>query len=100
MNQRQSHYYSQQNLWDKTWKDNKGRVAIWQTPNIWLIGWAVLTTISIIITGRMADIFAIAGSAALIIWSLLEIFRGTNYFRRALGAFVLLFAITVVLKSL
>jgi hypothetical protein len=87
-------------LWDRTWKDKHGRYALWQRPNPWLIAWAVLTTLSLLFTARTADILSAAGSGALIIWALLEVFRGVNYFRRALGLLVLIFAAASLLKSL
>jgi hypothetical protein len=89
-------------LWHKTWRDRNGRgkVVIWQNPNPWLIGWAVLTVISLLFAGRTSDVFSWAAHAALIIWSLLEIFKGVNYFRRALGLLVLIFAIMSLLQNL
>lgn len=89
-----------QKLWDKTWKDRRGRVVIWQTPNAWLIAWAGLTTLSLTFGGRLADIMSWSGSGALIIWSLLEILKGTNYFRRVLGLLVLAFAVASLLNNL
>jgi hypothetical protein len=87
------------NLWDKIWKDNNGKIVIWQMPNWFLIGWAILTFISLLFTGRTADIFSWAASASLIYWCWLEITQGVNYFRRALGLFILYYSIVTVLKS-
>lgn len=87
-------------LWDKFWKDSKGRVVIWQNPNIFLYFWAAFTTLSLFLDRRLADIFGIAGSAVLIIWALLEIFKGVNYFRRLLGLVVLIFAAMSLLKNI
>jgi hypothetical protein len=87
-------------LWDKIWKDRRGQVVIWQTPNIPLIGWAVLTFLSLLFSGRQADIFSWLGSASLFVWSLLEIFRGANYFRRALGVLVFAMAIMLFIKNI
>jgi hypothetical protein len=89
-----------QDIWDKCWKDRRGHVVLWQTPNIPLIAWAVFTVISLFLSGRVADVFSWLGSAALISWSLLEVFRGVNYFRRALGLLVLIFAVMSLIKSL
>ena len=86
--------------WDRTWKDRRGRVVLWQTPNAFLIAWAVLATISLLLSRGLSDFFSIAGEGALIIWSLLEIFKGANYFRRALGLFVLFFAVASLIKSI
>ncbi len=87
-------------LWDRTWKDRRGRIVIWQTPNLSLIAWAVLTVLSLLVSSRLADVLSWLGSAALITWSLLEIFRGANYFRRALGLLVLVMAIASLIKSI
>lgn len=79
---------------DKIWKDGRGRTVIYQRPNGWLIAWAVLDVVAIFAPGRhISDYAWTAGAAALIIWCLLEIFRGVNYFRRFLGLAVL--AITI-----
>lgn len=87
-------------LWDRTWKDKRGRIVIWQTPNIPLITWAVLTVLSLLVGGRLADVFSWAASAALIAWSLLEVSKGSSYFRRALGLLVLAYAVMTLIKSL
>ncbi len=87
-------------LWSKIWKDRHGHVVIWQMPNIPLIAWAVLTAISLFFSGSVANILSGLGSAALVIWALLEVFRGTNYFRRALGLLVLVVAVMSLVKSL
>lgn len=75
-------------LWDKFWRDEHGDVVIWQTPNAFLIGWAALTLLSLFLTGNVASILSWLGIASIVIWTLLEIFKGANYFRRTLGAVV------------
>lgn len=92
--------YDLHEIWDKTWRDRRGNVVIWQMPNAYLIAWAVLTVISLIFSGRVSDLISWMASAALIIWSLLEIFKGMNYFRRALGLLVLIYAVASLIKSL
>ena len=87
-------------LWDRIWRDEDGHLAVWQMPNIWLIAWAVGTTLSLIFGGMLGDAFFWIASASLVIWSLLEIFRGDSYFRRALGLVVLIYAVASMLKSL
>lgn len=91
---------SSRSLWSKTWRNRQGRIIIWQMPNLPLIAWAVLTVLSLLVSGRLADVFSWLGSAALITWSLLEIFQGVNYFRRALGLLVLALATMSFLKSI
>jgi hypothetical protein len=90
----------QQDLWDRTWKDRRGRVVIWQTPNAWLIGWAVLTVVSLLLNGTLSMILSWTATGVLGIWSFLEVTKGVNYFRRALGLAVLLFVLASILKGL
>lgn len=90
---------AQRSLWSKIWRDKRGRIVVWQMPNVPLIAWAVLTVLSLLVNGRSADFLYWLGSAALIIWSLLEIFKGVNYFRRALGLLVLILALISVFKN-
>jgi hypothetical protein len=91
-----------QDLWNKVWREQDGRggVVIWQNPNPFLIAWAILTVISLLFGGTLSDIISWAAHAALIIWALLEIFKGVNYFRRGLGVVVLLFAIMSLMQNL
>jgi hypothetical protein len=86
-------------LTDKIFKDKKGRVVIYQRPNVWLIGWAVLDIVAIFAPGKnISNTAWTAGAVVLIIWSLLEILRGVNYFRRVLGLAVLLVIVATFFK--
>ncbi len=87
-----------QNLWDKTWKDDRGQVVIWQNPSPSLIGWAVLTVLSLLVNGTVADVFSWLATISLAVWSLLEIFGGANYFRRSLGIVVLAFSVASIVN--
>lgn len=74
-------------------------MVIYQRPNLWLIGWAVLDIVAIFAPSKqVANIAWTGGAAVLIIWALLEITRGANYFRRALGAVVLLLTLGTFFK--
>jgi len=64
------------------------------------MAWLVLTIFSLLVNGRLANILYWVGSAALITWSLLEIFKGVNYVRRALGLLVLVLAVASLVKGL
>jgi hypothetical protein len=89
------------NLWDRIWKNDQGHIVIWQMPNPWLIAWVAATFIAILLnTGTVADVLSWAGSAALIIWALLEITKGVDYFRRALGLLVLVYAVAGLIQNL
>ncbi len=87
-------------FWDRIWKDRGGKVVIWQTPNVWLITWAMFTCLSLFFTGGAGDVASWIASAALVIWSILEVLMGADYFRRALGLAVLLYAVATAIKSL
>lgn len=88
------HSNRNQNLWDRLWKARNGSVVIFQTPNIWLIAWAGLALASIFVPRGIAqNIMYWSGSAFLVVWALLELFQGVNYFRRGLGLVVLGFTI-------
>ena len=89
-----------EDIWDKIWRDEDGHVVIFQMPNAWLIAWAVLTMLSLFTGKLVSDVFSWASIGALIIWCLLEIFDGVNYFRRGLGTVVLVFAILMIFKSI
>lgn len=85
------------NLWDRFWKDKKGRVVIWQSPNPPLYLWLVFLVVSRIIkTGTVHDGAGFVSTAFLLIWAYLELTEGASYFRRAVGLTV--FVSVVVAK--
>lgn len=86
-------------VWDKIWKDKDGNIVIMQMPNIWLWAWIVLLVVSVFINrGRLLNVIHWAGSASLGVWAILELLKGANYFRKALGLVVLLATIAGFLK--
>jgi hypothetical protein len=88
-------------LWDRIWRDKYGDVVIWQTPNIWLVGWAAIIFISLFFrTGTVTDVMSWVATAFLSVWAILEIFRGVNYFRRLLGLIVLVYIILTIIRGL
>jgi len=96
---RQRRHYEHQDLWDKFWKDKDGNYAIFRRPNALLIAWVVLTLGSLFAPHGIAEnVFWWASLAVLAAWSLLEIFKGVNYFRRVLGVLVLVLVILAAFK--
>lgn len=88
-------------LWDKFWKDKNGKTVIYQHPNVFIIAWAVLDLVAIFVPSKnVTNIAYAAATVALVLWALLEIFRGVNYFRRLLGAVVLLMAVAMIFRVL
>lgn len=79
-----------QSFWDKLWKDKDGHVVIWQQPNLPLWAWIISTVLTKLFKqGRPHQLFMWVAFGALVIWALLEIFKGSNYFRRLVGLIVL-----------
>lgn len=89
-----------QDLWDRIWKDKRGRIVIWQWPNVWLIAWAITTVVSLFFTGTLATVLSWAATLLLGIWAVVEMTKGVNYFRRALGLLILFFVVASIIKSL
>lgn len=79
-----------QNFWDNIWKDNHGKVVLWQSPNSLLYGWAIFAVIfHLLHSGNLKDLGLFISDAFLFVWAFLELTSGVDYFRRALGAVVL-----------
>jgi len=71
-------------------RDNHGRVAIWQWPNVPLFGWILFKIIALVAgEGHLAAGSAHLGTAFLFTWAYLEATTGAVYFRRALGCVVM-----------
>lgn len=83
-------------LWDRFWRDKDGHIVIGQFPNVWLIVWLIFELISLLVASHRVEIITWwIATAALGVWSLLEIFQGVNYLRRLLG---LLIAVLTILS--
>jgi hypothetical protein len=79
--------------------DKHDHVVIWQTPNIPLAIWAILAVLSRLFHhGNARSAAELIGHAAIIVWAILEITSGASYFRRTLGAIVLLLTLLSVLR--
>ncbi len=81
-------------LFDKTFRDDQGNIAIAQKPNLPILVWLGATLVKFLpINGNLyAGVDALA-FGAMFTWAWLELFQGVNYFRRSLGLIVLLGAI-------
>ena len=68
-----------------------GRIVVAQWPNLALwIFLASLTAGALVGRGEAGTIVGAVGTASLVVWAVDEILRGTNPWRRLLGAAVLL----------
>ena len=77
-------------LVDRVIRDQDGNIIIWQWPNLPLWVWIVCFVLGFWLRGSAHTIVSSAGTAALLVWAGLEIGWGSSWFRRGLGAAVLL----------
>jgi hypothetical protein len=78
-------------VFDKLFRDGSGKIVIAQMPNLPIIIWAVLSLLKIVYkTGEINIWLDILASVSLFVWAVQELFQGVNYFRRGLGAIVLI----------
>ncbi len=78
----------------KFWEDAHGRVVVWQSPNKWLAGWFIGMVINWFVPfGLVHRIVGTVSFVALVVWALLEVTQGVNYFRRTIGLLVILLLI-------
>ena len=77
-------------LFDRTFRDNEGKIVIAQPPNLPLIVWIVASLLKLIFTtGKINLGLDLVAFGVLFTWAWEELFQGVNYFRRALGLIVL-----------
>jgi hypothetical protein len=77
-------------LVDKVFRDNEGKIVIAQMPNLPLIVWILTSILALIFTtGKINTLLDVLANGSLFTWAWLELSQGVNYFRRALGLFVL-----------
>ncbi|MDL2363338.1 MAG: hypothetical protein QFB86_03080 [Patescibacteria group bacterium] len=69
-----------------------------QMPNAPLIAWIILKVASLLTDGPLSKYISIAAAIVLAIWAVLELKSGVNYFRRILGAVVLLLTLISLTK--
>lgn len=91
---------SKQSFIEKCYKDDQGKVSFAQPPNLPIIVWVVSVVLQKLISnGTIYNLVSVIGFGALFTWAWLEIFQGSNYFRRILGLVVLIMAIASQLSS-
>ena len=85
---------TQDTLFNRTFRDSDGNIAIAQMPNLPILVWLATTLLSLLITsGNLHRGLEAVAFGSLFTWAWLELFQGVNYFRRSLGLIVLLGAI-------
>jgi hypothetical protein len=87
-------------LFNKFIRDKNDHIAIWQTPNVPIIGWLICTLTShFVASGHFKTAFGYLGVAFLFTWAYLEIKDGSSHFRRLLGLIVFLGVVIELLYS-
>lgn len=84
-------------------KDKKGRIVLFQAPNLPLIGWFLFTILNLSWSNNQPTtqyLFGMLSFGFVFTWAWLEITSGVNYFRRALGLLVLIIAIWFYLSKI
>ena len=77
---------------DRFWLDKDGNLSILQKPNTPILVWVASVAIQILlgVGNPISEVSKAIGSISLVIWAILEVYSGVSYFRKLLGAFVLI----------
>lgn len=87
-------------LFDQFFRDDEGNIVIAQPPNLPLIIGVTASLLQIIFsTGEINLGLGLIAFGSLFTWAWEELFQGVNYFRRALGLFVLVGLIAWKMQS-
>lgn len=71
-------------------KNEEGNITLFQWPNLPLIGWVTFKILATVVeTSNIKSGFQSLSTASLLIWAYLEISSGASYYRRALGAVIM-----------
>lgn len=83
-----------QSFIEKCYKDSEGKVVVFQSPNVPIMGWLVFTLAARIFpTGTAHELSTILAFGSLFVWGWLELFYGVNYLRRLLGLLILVVSV-------
>ena len=68
------------------WRNDEGKVVLWQNPNLPLTGWLIFLVTSWMTKDTMlASSLRNMSMAFLFTWAYMELIGGENYFRKTLG---------------
>lgn len=84
--------FAKQNFFDKCFKDKNGKVTLAQKPNLPIIVWLFTLILSQFFSGIFGKTLQVVAFGSIFTWAWLELFKGTNYFRRTLGLIVIIVA--------
>jgi len=87
-------------LFDKIFRDRSGNIVLGQLPNLTIILWLATTLLKLVFnSGKVGSLLDILSFGFLFTWAWEELTEGVNYFRRGLGAVVLLAMIVTKVSS-
>ncbi len=73
------------------WNDKHGHFVVWQRPNALLMTWFGAFVLTVLLpTDWLGHVFSFVALIAILIWAVMELGWGVNYFRRSLGLGVIL----------
>jgi hypothetical protein len=76
---------------DGFFRDKNGNIVIVQPPNLPIYIWSIASAFKLLFpTGAINGGLDLVATISLFIWSVAELFQGDSYFRRTLGALVLM----------
>jgi hypothetical protein len=76
---------------DNFFRDRNGQIVIGQLPNLPIIIWLAASLLQLVFKAGQINLgLDVLATGSLFVWAILEVFQGVNYFRRTLGAIVLI----------
>jgi hypothetical protein len=81
-------------VFDKLFRDKKGNIVVFQSPNLPITGWLFCVVIGYYFSGPVKNGLFTLGNTFLFLWAYLEITEGVNYFRRFVGGLAMLYVLT------
>ncbi len=73
-------------FWDKFWRDEHGNDVILKRPNKLLLLWVITAFIRLLLRGgTLEEILNVIGLISIILWCIVEVAWGVNYFWRSIG---------------
>ncbi len=79
--------------------DKNGHVVLAQWPNLPLFVALGASAAGWLLKARALHYAQLVSDSALIVWALLEVFKGVNYFRRALGLGVFIVVVLGLIRG-
>jgi hypothetical protein len=76
-------------LLDSLFRDKTGKIVVIQKPNLAIYLWIIFKLGSLITETNLSSLLQSLSLVALLVWAVMELISGVNYFRKILGLVVL-----------